>query len=209
MRRFSLASVALLSLLGIGGCGGDPPIEPLADVRYELGCGTRMGCAGQLRDINGFNAEGGTVVSCTAGTGAAGSTLNFSLSALDPVTGRRFGLAITNVVYDAATGSVIGTSGTVIATEGANTYRGEISAGAPSTTAPCQLSNVAKTSDDVGNPQIEGDVICGSVPGDTMGAIGLEQSGVPTFHYDLHTPSAATVPTHFRIVLCSGLPVPG
>jgi hypothetical protein len=211
MRRFSLASLAVLSLvgLGIGGCGGDDPLEPLADVRYMLGCGSRMGCVSSMRDINGFNNENGTTVSCTAGSGAAGATLSFSLSALDATTGRRYGLAVANVIYNETTSSVVGSSGRVTITEGANTFTGGISAGAPSTTIPCQLTNVHKGQDDVGNPQMEGDLICGSVAGDTDGLIGLEQSGVPSQRRDLHLPESATTATHFRIVLCSGLPVPG
>ena len=44
MRRLSLSSLALLSVLGLAGCGDDEPIEPLADFRYTLGCGGRSGC---------------------------------------------------------------------------------------------------------------------------------------------------------------------
>lgn len=209
MRCFTVSSLVLFMLLGAGGCGSDPPIEPLADIQYRVNCGTRMGCVGQTRDINGFNNEAGTIVECTSGSGAAGATLNFTLSAIDAVTGRRFGVEVTNVIYDAASGVVLGNSGHVTVSEGSNTYTGAISAAAPSTPMPCQLTNVAKTSDTVGNPQIEGDLLCGGVPGDTMGLIGLQQSGVPTELRDLTTPTSGTTPAHFRIVLCSGLPIPG
>lgn len=207
MRRFSLASIAVLSLLGMAGCGGDDPIEPLADFRYALGCGTRTGCFGKLRDINGFNKEGGTVVICSSGAGPAGSTLNFQVSAIDPIDMRtRFGFQIANVIYSEATGSPVGTSGRVTVTEGGNTYTGTISANPPSAAAPCQLRSITKTMDEVGNPQIEGDIACGGVADE---AIGLTQSGVPTEHRDIHDPVSVPTAAHFRIVLCSGLPIPG
>lgn len=206
MRRLSLASIALLSLLGIAGCGDEEPIEPLADFRYTLGCGSRTGCFSKSRDINGFNNEEGVIVSCTAGSGSAGSTLSFRLSALDPIDMRtRFSFSVANVIYDAA-GSPVGTSGLVTVAEGANSYTGTISAAPPSATAPCQLRNIAKTMDDVGNPQIEGDILCGTVAGNN--AIGLTQSGVPTEKRDIHDPLSASTAAHFRIVLCGGLPIP-
>lgn len=206
MRRFSLASVALLSLLGSVGCGGDDPIEPLADFRYTLGCGSRLGCLSKDRDINAFNGEGGTIVTCNVGTGASGSTLNFNLSALDPLDMRtRFGFEVRNVAYDAASGSPVGATGRVTVSEGSNRYSGTISANPPSLTAPCQLRSIAKTMDDVGNPQIEGDILCGAAADQ---AIGLEQSGVPTEHRDIHDPASGTTAAHFRIVLCGGLPIP-
>lgn len=207
MPRFSLASLAVLMLLANVGCGGDDPIEPLADFRYTLGCGTRTGCFSKDRDVNAFNNEAGAVVSCTSGMGSAGATLNFSVSAIDPVDMRtRFGFAISNVIYDAASGSPVGTSGRVTVTEGVNTYTGGISANPPSLTSPCQLRSIAKTMDDVGNPQIEGDILCG---GQTDQAIGLTQSGVMLERRDIHDPASSTTAAHFRIVLCSGLPIPG
>ena len=209
MRRLSLASLALLSLVGTASCGGTDPIEPLADVRYTLGCGSpsRAGCLSKDRDINAFNAENGAVVSCTSGSGAAGSTLTFRLSALDPIDLRtRFGIALTGLVYNAATGTPVGTSGRVTITEGSNTYSGITSANTPSLAAPCQVSGLAKTADDVGNPQIEGDILCG---GQSDLSIGVQQSGVMTVVRDVHTPGAGTTAAHFRIVLCEGLPIPG
>ena len=207
MRRLSLASIALLSLLGIAGCGDEEPIEPLADFRYTLGCGSRTGCFSKDRDINGFNNEQGVLVSCTAGSGSAGSTLSFRLSALDPIDMRtRFSFSVANVIYDEATGSPVGTSGLVTVAEGANTYTGTISANPPSAAAPCQLRSIAKTMDDVGNPQIEGDILCGTVASNL--AIGLTQSGVPTEKRDIHDPASVSTAAHFRIVLCSGLPIP-
>jgi len=206
MRRFSLASIALISLLGIAGCGDDAPIEPLADFRYTLGCGSRAGCFSKNRDINGFNNEGGVVVSCTSGSGSAGSTLTFRLSAIDPIDMRtRFSFSVANVIYDEATGSPIGTSGRVTVAEGANNYTGTISANPPSSAAPCQLRSIAKTMDDLGNPQIEGDILCGAA---TDPMIGVEQSGAETVKRDIHDPASASTAAHFRIVLCSGLPIP-
>lgn len=206
MRRLSLASLALLSLVGTASCGGTDPIEPLADVRYTLGCASRSGCLSKDRDINAFNAENGAVVSCTSGSGASGSTLTFRLSALDPIDLRtRFGISLTGLVYDAATGTPVGTSGRVTITEGSNTYSGIASANPPSLAAPCQVTGIVKTADDVGNPQIEGDILCG---GQSDLAIGVQQSGVMTVVRDVHTPGAGTTAAHFRIVLCGGLPIP-
>jgi|GEM_PF-6653627 len=206
MRRLSLASITLLSLLGIAGCGDDAPIEPLADFRYVLGCGSRTGCFSKERDINGFNNEEGVIVSCTSGSGSAGSTLSFRLSAIDPTDMRtRFSFSVANVIYSEATGSPVGTSGLVTVAEGANTYTGTISANPPSLAAPCQLRSIAKTMDDVGNPQIEGDILCGAAADQS---IGLTQSGVPTEKRDIHGPASVSTAAHFRIVLCSGLPIP-
>jgi len=206
MRRLSLASITLLSLLGIAGCGDDAPIEPLADFRYTLGCGSRTGCFSLNRDINGFNNEAGVTVSCTSGSGSAGSTLTFRLSAIDPTDMRtRFSFSVANVIYSEATGSPVGTSGRVTVAEGANSYTGTISANPPSLAAPCRLNNIAKTMDDVGNPQIEGDILCGTVASNLD--IGLTQSGVPQ-QRDIHDPASVSTAAHFRIVLCSGLPIP-
>jgi hypothetical protein len=207
MRRLSLASLALLSLLGMVSCGGDEPIEPLADIRYTLGCGARTGCFSTERDINGYNAEAGTVVRCTSGSNASGATLTFQLSALDPVDGRtRFGIALSGVTYDAASGSPLGSAGRVTLTEGSNTYSGIVSANPPSLAAPCRVNGIQKTTDPVGNPQIEGDILCGA---QTDPAIGVVQSGVTTVVRDVYTPGAATTAAHFRIALCDGLPLPG
>ena len=136
MRRLSLSSLALLSLLGLAGCGDEEPIEPLADFRYTIGCGGRSGCFSKDRDINGFNNEGGVTVSCTAGSSAMGSTLAFRLSALDPVDMRtRFSIALSNVIWNESTGLPVGTSGQVTVTEGGNTYVGTVSGGTPMTFA--------------------------------------------------------------------------
>jgi hypothetical protein len=206
MRRLSLSSLALLSLLGLAGCGDEEPIEPLADFRYTIGCGGRSGCFSKDRDINGFNNEGGVTVSCTAGSSAMGSTLAFRLSALDPVDMRtRFSIALSNVIWNESTGLPVGTSGQVTVTEGGNTYVGTVSGGTPSIEAPCQVSNLEKTMDEVGNPQIEGDILCGA-QADKM--IGLEQRGAMTIRRDLYVPESETGPAHFRIVLCDGLPIP-
>lgn len=207
MRRLMLATLALVTLLGSVGCGDDTPIEPLADFRYTLGCGTRSGCFSTDRDVNAFNGEGGTIVVCSSGSASAGATLNFTMSALDPTDMRtRFGLKVSNVIYDAASGSPIGTSGVVTVTEGGNTFTGAVSANPPSLTAPCQINHIATTMDDVGNPQIEGDILCGAAADE---AIGVQQSGVMTVRRDIHTPESQTTPAHFRIVLCGGLPIPG
>ena len=72
-------------------------------------------------------------------------------------------------------------------------------------TAPCQLRSIAKTMDDLGSPQIEGDILCGAAA-DPM--IGIAQSGAEMLKRDIHDPASASTAAHFRIVLCSGLPIP-
>jgi len=210
----------LAVVLGCGCTGGRPlapaadagglpadagGVEPLGDFRYTLGCGSRTGCFSKDRDINGFNDEAGVIVSCMSGSVAAGSTLSFRLSAIDPIDmSTRFSFTIANVIYDDATGSPLGTSGVVTVAEGATSYTGTISANPPSSAVPCQLLNIAKTMDDIGNPQIEGDILCGA---SADPAVGLTQSGAPSVRRDIHDPASVSTAAHFRIVLCDGLPI--
>ncbi len=197
--RPTLALVCL-SILGLFGCdGGDLPV--FADFRYSTRCDDSGGCSGeQQRDVCGDNTA-----ACPELDGVAPPSITCQIvETADTRTigfvtaGAGFSVGITQLVVPIAGGPGGGPNCTVTVRDGPNTYTGRCGSSPVSEAQPCQISAVTFR-DDMGNPTVDGNLICRN----------LEHSASPTLRLELSAPgSGSTVemtPATWRIANCDGL----
>lgn len=201
MLRFFVSTIGLTLLLGLAGCG-DPNAGALfADIQYATRCEMTLGCEGaENRDICGFNlsdpCEGfvdEATVSCSVRQDDATRTINFSAR-----QGAGYSLAVSNLQVPRDGGSATGGECRVTVVEGANTYSGLCGGSPPSEAQPCQITNVV-FSDDMGNPQFEGDIFCQFLANRATPTLQIEVTAIGS------GPTPASEPGRFRLVNCGGL----
>jgi hypothetical protein len=194
--------VVLAGLLGVG-CKDDAPLQPYADMIYSVRCQESQdlgggGCLSVRHDINDQNGENGLSVSCAVGVNGDSHSLNFRVVQTEGSTSS--GVRVENATFNAA-GLQTSTACRMTFTEGANTYTGACGSGQPTPTQPCQMSDIRLTMDSMGNPQVEGDILCKH--------LALQADPDPTrnreFTHDDSVANGADHPFSFRLVFCTGL----
>ncbi len=163
---FALGSSAFLLLLSAS-CSS--PAQPAyADISYQTRCihrdGTQIaGCSpSPQRDIYGFSGDMGQRFSCTIVEHAGMRTINFTVTA-SQADGTGVGVTLSNAVVPTAGGPV--QDGCQFTWTDGNRYGGACGANTPSMTQPCQVSNVAFTTDTAtGLPLMDVNVLCYDAP---------------------------------------------
>lgn len=203
MVRASAMTLMVLAGLVSASCKDDAPLEPYADMIYSVRCDEAqalgVGCTGARHDINAQNGEDGVAVSCSVGANGDSRSLNFRVTKTEGSSSSS--IRVENATFDINSGLQTSTACRMTFTEGANTYAGDCGSGAPSTDQPCQMNDLMLTTDSMGNPQVEGDILCKFMP--------LQADPQPTrnreFTHDDSVSNGADHPFHFRLIFCSGL----
>lgn len=156
------------SLILLGASCSSPAQPPYADISYQTRCihldGTPiMGCTTPVsRDIYGFSGDMGQRFSCTVVEHGATRAVNFTVSATG-ADGTRLGMTLQNATVPTGGGPVSG-SCSFSWTDG-NQYGGTCGGGAPTASQPCQVSNIAFTTDTAtGLPLMDVNVLCLDAP---------------------------------------------
>lgn len=206
MRSMMLASFLLLSAalaLGLGACNNTTPPRLYAQMSWKMRCPNpaslpsdcSMGCTeGMDRFIDSFTGENGTSITCSVTETADQRILNFRFQHVNG-----YAVQFQNVAVPLNGGSAL--TGTVRFRED-NEYQGLAGAVAPSTSQPCQVSNVEFFRDEMsGDPTIRGHVLCQTMRSDAnrMLCRGLSASGGA---------GTLTSPSEFVIFGCPGLVLP-
>ena len=133
------------------------------------------------------------VLSCSVGEMDDSRAISFSAT-----NGGGFALSVQNLIVSKSANQVLGSSCEVRITEPSNTYVGGCGSAPPSEMTPCQVTAL-DFYDDMGNPTIEGKLIC----------MGLKNSANPLLEVEITAPgsgpAAEMTPMNFRFANCSGL----
>lgn len=203
MRR-ALALVCLSSALAVAVAGCDEgEAAVFADIRYSTRCDETGGCDDEQRDICGFNMgdvcpelldQTPPLVTCSVNETDTTRTVSFR------AVGNGFSLGVRGlqVPFDGGPGG--GPNCTVLVGDGPNDYEGQCGSSEPSEAQPCQISSVTFR-DDMGNPTLEGSVLCRHMPNEANISLKLELSSYGS------GPVAEMTPAAFRLANCTGLTV--
>ncbi|HJL20010.1 MAG TPA: hypothetical protein RMH99_30375 [Sandaracinaceae bacterium LLY-WYZ-13_1] len=203
MRRTLPFAFALVSF--VAGCGDPDAGKLFVDIQYATRCDETLGCGGtEERDICGINQgdpciEGTPEVlaSCSVSESESNRTVSFSAQ-----QGADFSIAVSGAIFPFAGGSASGGSCTVTVVDGPNTYSGACGSSEPSEAQPCQISSVMFY-DDMGNPTVEGSILCKNLSNRANPDLQIEVSTLGS------GPDAANTPAGFRLANCTGLEVEG
>lgn len=207
MRRL-LLSLTLAAPALVMGCGDDP--APLfADVFWHVQCRCYGMCSGiDPRDVNNIDGEDGNDITCSVHQRGGNDVLTFSVT-----NEAGYSFEIRDAEFPPGGGPVSGVGCQVRIRESGNTYQGACGASQPGEAQPCQITGLMVGTDEDGNPQISGNLLCLEIPSTSDNSIRRE---VTAPNSPINTaggvcepfPSGAdtpTMPVTFRVVNCSGL----
>lgn len=169
MRLSTFVGLGLSVAVSVATASCNPPAQPAyADIGYQTRCihllgDPIIGCTTPLpRNIFGFSGDMGQRFSCTVSEHAGLRSVNFTVTA-EEADGTRLGVTLANATVQPGGGAVSGTC-QFTWTDG-NTYGGNCGASAPTATQPCQVRNIAFTTDTAtGLPLMDVSVICRDAP---------------------------------------------
>lgn len=194
---------AIFIVFALTACGDDP--APLfADAVWQVQCRCYGMCSAiPTHDVKHLDGEDGNVISCSIYQRSGKNVLTANVR-----KGNEYQLEIRDAEFMASGGPVSGAGCTVTVVENGNTFSGRCGAAAPSVEQPCRISGLTLNTDEMGNPQVEGDLLCFHLPSVT-GALTPREVGLPNIQSmgdaEMCVPTEGAQPVHFRFVNCTGL----